>query len=34
MWFRSDDREQSFEPGDAFYVAPSHTAGAAPAASS
>ena len=28
MWFRSTDREESFGPGDAFYVKPGHTAGA------
>ena len=28
VWFRSSDREESFEPGDAFYVAPGHTSGA------
>ena len=27
-WFRSGDREESFGPGDAFYVEPGHTAGA------
>jgi quercetin dioxygenase-like cupin family protein len=28
MWFRSDRGEESFGPGDAFYVAPGHTSGA------
>jgi hypothetical protein len=28
MWFRSGDQEESFAPGDAFYVAPGHTSGA------
>lgn len=28
MWFRSDAGEETFGPGDAFYVAPGHTAGA------
>jgi hypothetical protein len=28
MWFRSADQEESFGPGDAFYVAPGHTSGA------
>ncbi len=27
-WFRSGDREESFEPGDAFYISPGHTSGA------
>lgn len=28
LWFRSDDREEAFGPGDAFYAAPGHTSGA------
>lgn len=28
MWFRFDGREESYGPGDAFYVSPGHTAGA------
>jgi hypothetical protein len=28
MWFRSPDKEESFGPGDAFYVEPGHTSGA------
>jgi hypothetical protein len=28
MWFRSSGNEESFGAGDAFYVAPGHTAGA------
>ena len=28
MWWRFDDREESFGPGDVFYVAPGHTSGA------
>ena len=28
MWFRSGDHEDVCGPGDAFYVAPGHTAGA------
>src|SRR5262245_49218510 len=28
MWFRSADGEESFGPGEAFYVPPGHTAGA------
>jgi len=28
MWFRSQDREESFGAGDAFYVEPGHTSGA------
>lgn len=28
VWFRSDHGEESFGPGDAFYVAPGHTSGA------
>src|SRR5437867_9487786 len=27
-WFRSGSGEESFGPGDAFYVAPGHTSGA------
>jgi hypothetical protein len=27
MWFRSDEREESYGPGDAFYVLPGHTSG-------
>ena len=27
-WFRTGDREESFGPGDAFYVQPGHTSGA------
>jgi hypothetical protein len=29
MWWRHGDREETFGPGDAFYVEPGHTAGAA-----
>ncbi len=29
MWFRSNAGEESYEPGDAFYVLPGHTSGAA-----
>jgi hypothetical protein len=28
LWFLVDDREESFAPGDAFYVPPGHTSGA------
>jgi hypothetical protein len=28
MWFRSGSREETFGPGDAFYVAPGHVSGA------
>ena len=28
MWFRSPGKEESFGPGDAFYVEPGHTSGA------
>jgi len=28
MWFRSNGKEESFGPGDAYYVAPGHTSGA------
>jgi quercetin dioxygenase-like cupin family protein len=28
MWFRNGAGEESFGPGDAFYVAPGHTSGA------
>jgi hypothetical protein len=28
IWFRDGDTEEKFGPGDAFYVAPGHTAGA------
>lgn len=28
MWFRFGDHEESYEPGDAYYVPPGHTAGA------
>jgi hypothetical protein len=28
MWFKSDRGEESFGPGDAYYVLPGHTAGA------
>lgn len=28
MWFRDGEREESFGPGDAFYVRPGHTSGA------
>src|SRR5207247_8732197 len=28
MWFRSNQGEESYEPGDAFYVLPGHTSGA------
>src|SRR5206468_2529287 len=28
MWFRNGDGEESFGPGDAFYVHPGHTSGA------
>ena len=28
MWFLVDGREESYGPGDAFYVPPGHTAGA------
>jgi hypothetical protein len=28
MWFRSKGKDESFGPGDAFYVAPGHTSGA------
>ncbi len=28
MWFRSNDGEESYGPGDAFYVLPGHTSGA------
>ena len=28
MWFKFDGREESYGPGDAFYVKPGHTAGA------
>ena len=28
VWFRNHAGEESFGPGDAFYVAPGHTAGA------
>jgi len=28
LWFRFDGREESYGPGDAFYVRPGHTAGA------
>jgi hypothetical protein len=28
MWWKHDDHEEEFGPGDAFYVAPGHTAGA------
>ena len=29
MWFRSNAGEESYGPGDAFYVLPGHTSGAA-----
>ena len=28
IWFRSGDREDVYEAGDAFYVSPGHTSGA------
>jgi hypothetical protein len=28
MWWRFDDREESFGPGDVYYVEPGHTSGA------
>jgi hypothetical protein len=28
LWFRRSDGEESFGPGDAFYVSPGHTSGA------
>jgi hypothetical protein len=27
LWFRASDREESFGPGEAFYVEPGHTSG-------
>ena len=28
MWFRSNGKDEVFEPGDAFYIGPGHTSGA------